>query len=59
MACCDNVIVTGQNEGKRAHRPEIELQGKVSFCNQLRAYPIGAPVCAVPVEAPPVEQPPI
>lgn len=57
MACCDNVIVTGQNEGKRAHRPEIELQGKVSFCNQLRAYPIGSPVCpdVIPIEQPPRE----
>lgn len=54
MACCDNVIVTGQNEGKRAHRSEIELQGKVSFCNQLRAYPIGSPVCpdVIPIEQP-------
>lgn len=53
MACCDNVIVTGQNEQKRGHRSEISLQGKRSFCNQLRAYPIGAPVCAAP-EIPPL-----
>ncbi len=38
---CENVIVTGQNEGKKAHRNEIDLQGKVSFCNQTRAYPVG------------------
>jgi hypothetical protein len=38
MAC--KVVVTGQNEGKKAHRSDIGLQGKVSFCNQKRAYPI-------------------
>lgn len=39
MAC--SVVVTGQNEGKKAHRAEMQIQGKVAFCNQKRAYPVG------------------
>lgn len=39
MTC--NTVVTGQNEQKKAHRAEIGLQGKVAFCNQKRAYPVG------------------
>lgn len=39
MAC--QVTVTGQNEQKKAHRSEHGLQGKVAFCNQKRAYPVG------------------
>lgn len=42
MAC--SVIVTGQNEQKKAHRSEMTLQGKVSFCNQKRAFPVGIQV---------------
>jgi hypothetical protein len=42
MAC--KVTVTGQNEQKKAHRAEIALEGKVSFCNQKRAYPVGVQV---------------
>lgn len=37
---CD-VVVTGQNEGKKAHRAELQIQGKVAFCDQKRVYPVG------------------
>jgi hypothetical protein len=40
MVC--NTVITGQNEGKKGHRSETNLQGKVSFCNQRRAYPVGS-----------------
>lgn len=45
MVNCCQITVTGQNEGKKAHRAEPQLNGKVAFCNQKRAYPVGIHRC--------------
>jgi hypothetical protein len=39
MPC--KIVVTGQNEQKKAHRDEMQIQQKVAFCGQKRAYPVG------------------
>lgn len=42
MAC--KVTVTGQNEQKKAHRAELQIQQKAAFCNQKKAYPVGTQI---------------